>query len=159
MTYRCPNGQYYFERIPPSQNIEYHVNSLFCFVELQPYGSFCAWLSYFLFVKNMIILRWHYGSFWMIIKILDRKEKKRWHENFVMKFSWFFWCMNSLWTLNINLSGPIFPLNKYDRLVREFVGSWRDPTFVSQNLKKRYSIWCSPLQAEAPSMLLNLKLT
>ena len=25
MTFRWPNGQYYFERIPLSQNIEYHV--------------------------------------------------------------------------------------------------------------------------------------
>ena len=25
MTFRCPNGQYYFERIPLSQNIEYRV--------------------------------------------------------------------------------------------------------------------------------------
>ena len=30
MTFRCPNGQYYFERTPLSQNIEYHVSRLEC---------------------------------------------------------------------------------------------------------------------------------
>ena len=29
MTFRCPNGQYYFERIPLSQNIEYRVQAFF----------------------------------------------------------------------------------------------------------------------------------
>ena len=32
MTFRCPNGQYYFERIPLSQNIEYHVLPIILYV-------------------------------------------------------------------------------------------------------------------------------